>query len=273
MFKSLNKRISTPIAIIIIIVCTLIVGGIVVWQSLEVPKGGEEKITEIKPPGKKGKEERGGDVAILKLWMPGAEPDGIPTNTPTEVRFTVMVTGAFPESLQLEQIDKEGSLITAVGNLKDDGENDDLSANDGIYSGIFEIISEKEGKLYYRTTVEYGGWPYESEIYELTVTNFPVGPGPSDPDFLVVDPETGEKLYSNELIVSFKDEISDERIRQIVSVEGVSVIGTIPSIGVFQLQIAGDGTSEGVYTAVKAFQDYKEVEYAEPNYAAELDNE
>jgi len=56
MFKSLNKGISTPIAIIIIIVCALIVGGVMVWQYLETP-GGEEEMTEIKPPGEEGEEE------------------------------------------------------------------------------------------------------------------------------------------------------------------------------------------------------------------------
>lgn len=48
MFKSLNKEISTPVAIITIIVCAILVGGIIAWQYLEISKEGKE-IPEIKP--------------------------------------------------------------------------------------------------------------------------------------------------------------------------------------------------------------------------------
>lgn len=50
MFKFLNRGISAPIAIIIIVVCALLVGGIVVYQYLEIPKE-EEKTPEAKLPG------------------------------------------------------------------------------------------------------------------------------------------------------------------------------------------------------------------------------
>ncbi|MCD6298223.1 MAG: hypothetical protein J7M30_13835 [Deltaproteobacteria bacterium] len=49
MFKSTEKGISTPIVIIIIILCALLVGGIVAWQYLGMPKQ-EEEIPEAKPP-------------------------------------------------------------------------------------------------------------------------------------------------------------------------------------------------------------------------------
>jgi len=35
MFKSLNRGVSAPIAIIIIVVCALLVGGIAVWYYLK----------------------------------------------------------------------------------------------------------------------------------------------------------------------------------------------------------------------------------------------
>ena len=67
MFKSLNRGISAPIAIIIIVVCALLVGGIVVWQYLETPDG-EEKITEIKPPeGEEEEEEEEEEIQTGKF--------------------------------------------------------------------------------------------------------------------------------------------------------------------------------------------------------------
>lgn len=211
----------------------------------------------------------------LKLWMPTVEPDGIFPNTLVDVRFGVLVTGltSSPDAIQLEEVDSNGNPIRVVGNLKDDGREGDLLPNDYIYSGVFPITSEKEGKLYYRATVKYGGRVCVSETCMVAVTDFPVGPASSNPNSLVTDSKTGQKLYSNELNVRFIDGVSPERIREIVSAEKASVVGTIPSIGVFQLRIPTDSTPEGVYKAVKAFQAYKEVEYAEPNYAVELDDE
>ena len=45
MFKSLNRGISAPIAIIIIVVCALLAGGVVVYQYYGIPEG-EEKTSE-----------------------------------------------------------------------------------------------------------------------------------------------------------------------------------------------------------------------------------
>lgn len=47
----MNKKISFPIAIIIVIVCAVLVGGIVIWQYLEMPT--EIKVVETKLPEKK----------------------------------------------------------------------------------------------------------------------------------------------------------------------------------------------------------------------------
>lgn len=211
----------------------------------------------------------------LHIYNPGAEPDGIDPKLSTDVTFTVLLTGAQvpPAKVQLEQVDKEGNVISLLGDLMDDGTNGDIELGDGIYSGIFQIRSETVGILYYRTRASYEGRDYISENCSLTVTTFPVGPAPSDAEFLVIDPNTNEKLYSNELLVAFVEGTSAARIRQITVAEEVVVIGTLPSLGVFQLRIPGDGMAADVYKAIKAFQAYKEVEYAEPNYAAELDNE
>jgi len=61
MFKYLNKGISTPIAIIIIVVCALLVGGITVYQYYGMPEEEEEA------PGEKvSGEETGFTIETLK---------------------------------------------------------------------------------------------------------------------------------------------------------------------------------------------------------------
>ena len=57
----MSKKISFPIAIVIIIVCAVLVGGLVVWQYFGIPKGEEEiskrkaseELPETKSPDKK----------------------------------------------------------------------------------------------------------------------------------------------------------------------------------------------------------------------------
>ena len=51
----MNKKISFPIAIIIIIVCAVLVGGIVIWQYLKIPRGRE---TSLERPEINGNEEK-----------------------------------------------------------------------------------------------------------------------------------------------------------------------------------------------------------------------
>ena len=209
-------------------------------------------------------------VEIPTLWQPGAEPEGIEPNTPTDVTFSVLVTGlSSPLSLKLEQvIDEDNHQF--VGFLSDDGLNGDLVAGDNIYTGTFSITSNDLGKLYYRTATSHGGYDYVSETCTLTVTGLPVGPAPSDPTCLVEDPDMGVSLYSDELIIGFFDSISEERIQEIVATEGGTIVGTIPALGVCQISIPGDGTAAGIYAAIEVFEAYPEVEYAEPSYYIEV---
>lgn len=52
MFKYLNKGISTPIAIIIVLILAVAVGGYIYWQTSELQKE-EVKLPEINPPKEK----------------------------------------------------------------------------------------------------------------------------------------------------------------------------------------------------------------------------
>lgn len=213
-------------------------------------------------------------VEEIKVGQLGIEPDSVPPHYLSRVTFTVLVTGTEDlESLRLVELDLEGNIWRELGELKDDGNDPDLAAGDLIYSGSFEIASAEQGKQYYIAQTKVDVYPivYVSEPAALAITNFPIGPAASDESFLVIDSETGQKLYSNELLVSFKENISEERIREIVEAENASVTGTILSLGIYQLQIEGDGTDKGVKAAAEAFETYKEIEYAEPNYVTELD--
>lgn len=260
----MKQKVNFPLALTLIILCGVLL-VLLVWKyDLE---------TKISPFISQKSFSVENKEATLKLWMPGIEPDGIPSNIPIKVMFTVLVTGAkYLESLRLVESDLDGNILREIGELRDDGNDFDLVAGDLIYSNSFEIVSAKEGKQYYIAQTKIDAYPivYVSEPAILTITSFPIGPAPSDENLLVTDLETGQELYSNELIVSFNEGVSEERIREIIEVENASVVGTILSLGVYQLQIEGDGTARGVNVVAEALETYEEVKYAEPNYAVNI---
>jgi hypothetical protein len=209
-----------------------------------------------------------GEGDELSIVSPDAEPEGINPDVPTDIIFTSLVSGTDnqPTTLTLEEVDENSLPIVTLGTLNDNGTAGDLVAGDFIYSGTFTITGSVEGKKFYRTTTIFNGDLVISDSYPLVVTRFPVGIVPSNPDSLVEDPDTGELLYSDELANAFMEDVSPDRIEEIVTAEGATIVGTIPGLGVFQLRIPSDGTAELVWATVAAFQAYPEVEYAEPAF-------
>jgi hypothetical protein len=208
----------------------------------------------------------------FRVYALGAEPDAVTLGNKMPVLFSVLVTGgeASPESLTLIESDKDGKSILTIGVLQDNGQNGDLMQQDRIYSGTFTLSGLKEGVLFFQAQFTYANSDYRSPLYTWTVTTFPKEPHPSDPNMLVVDPVSKQKLYANEVIVSFKENTSSERIITILTEENCRLVGTIPSLGVYQILFETDKTAQAVYQMVNKLTRYKEVQYAEPNYHVEL---
>lgn len=73
-----------------------------------------------------------------------------------------------------------------------------------------------------------------------------------------------EKQYAGgELLIKFKEGVTDEIAQQIISDNDASVIKIIKGIGVYHLKLR---KGQDVEDAVKEFSSMPEVEYAEPNY-------
>lgn len=207
---------------------------------------------------------------VPELVEPGTEPAALHINTPTDVIFTCLVTGLKtpPQNLTLEAVDEPGNIIGRVGNLVDDGKDPDTTANDRIYTGLFRITATSFGNQYYRTRITYAGQTVVSPTHRLVVTEFPIGSAVSNPDKLVRDPFNEGMLYSDEVILWFVKGTSATRIKEIVSELGAEIVGTIPSLGLFQLRISGDGTASGVMAAIKILDRYPEVAHAQPSHHA-----
>ena len=74
---------------------------------------------------------------------------------------------------------------------------------------------------------------------------------------------SADKYAQGEVLVKFKDDIPFERISEILSAEGASVLKELKPQGLYLIKLE---KNQDVKDAVEIFATYGEVEYAEPNY-------
>jgi general secretion pathway protein D len=82
--------------------------------------------------------------------------------------------------------------------------------------------------------------------------------------------KTEERFKQGELLVKFKEGVSEQRISEILSSEGASIISAPKTKGPHLLKLK---EGQDVHKAVGIFAGYKEVEFAEPNYIMTMQNE
>jgi general secretion pathway protein D len=75
-----------------------------------------------------------------------------------------------------------------------------------------------------------------------------------------------ERYKQGELLVKFREGTSQERISEILRIEGASIISVLKP-GIYHIKLK---KGQDVKEAVKIFSEYNEVEYAEPNYIMKI---
>jgi general secretion pathway protein D len=81
---------------------------------------------------------------------------------------------------------------------------------------------------------------------------------------------TREKFYkSGELLVKFRDDISKERAREIITQKNATVLRYFDDINVYHLKLKPE---QEVEDAIEEFTSLPEVLYAEPNYKMKIQN-
>jgi general secretion pathway protein D len=147
-----------------------------------------------------------------------------------------------------------------------------------VIGGLMEErIEENINKVPLLGDIPLLGWLFKSKSHEKTKTNLIVFLSPH----IIKEGEQLAKLteskrldfakeadrYKNgELLVKFKDGVSDERTSEIVAEEGASIISMIKK-RLYKIKLK---EKQEVREAVKKFYKYEEVEYAEPNYEIEI---
>jgi subtilisin family serine protease len=198
----------------------------------------------------------------------GSYPSAIPIGQERDVVFTTKLSDSFdtPTEIVMEQVDGAGNVIAELGGLVDDGSSGDLLALDSVYSGTFPIRSDIEAVLHFRSRAGFAGLPEPvySENARLWVTRFPTDVGPGSGASVVINPETGFSILTDEVLVSFVDGTDPDTIESVLSSVGGEVVGTIFAIGWYQVKVPDTGDAAGIWSALEALLNRPEVASACP---------
>lgn len=146
------------------------------------------------------------------------------------------------------------------------------------------LMEEKEEENIYKVPllgdIPILGWLFKNKKLEKKKTNLLVFLTPH----IVKDAEqllkltddkklefakSGGRYKQGELLIKFSEETIEDRISEILSVEGASIISILKPKALYLIKLKKE---QDVRAAVKIFNKYKEVEYAEPNYMMKIQN-
>ncbi len=207
------------------------------------------------------------------VFVSGTDPYLIPPDTTTEVCFGVELSvpqGVDGYIVILQEVNDLG-IESSIDDLflNDDGVGGDGIANDGLFYGCVSINTEglQPGDCFSFQAVAISSEDQlESSVYDdLCVSNFPPTVSPSDLTNLMTDPESGEEVIANEMLVKFVEGTTEERIVEIIAGIGGEVVGTLPQIGWYQIRFESGLSPEEFTAKLSELRGFAEVESAEPN--------
>jgi hypothetical protein len=189
--------------------------------------------------------------------MVACNPYHLFPNTKTEVECDVTLFNYInpPEFVILTKLDKSGNFIY-LGELK----------GRGFYTGKFTFREKNEGNIWLQVFADFEGIGAKSSERkgQLEVRDLPRGFQKSDMSKLVIDPVTGNNMFSNEVIVEFTEQTASARRKEIAASVGGKLTGYYAILGAHQIKINSKGAG-GVYKAIENLKNYSEVKDARPS--------
>ena len=202
---------------------------------------------------------------MIELNSPVSDPSVIKVGHSTPVIFNVRVYPTqtdIPTSITLKQVTSDGKKVRVLGELKDDGSLPSYLAGDFVYSGRFHIQKNDEGKIYFIATYKSGIHEIRSKIYGVPVTRLPIGLQNEDPKFLA-DTGKGYKVYTNELLVIFVEGTKSNRLKEIISAVGGTIVGSMLQINGLQIHLPGNTSLKFAKSIIKKLESYPEIRSVE----------
>jgi len=148
-----------------------------------------------------------------------------------------------------------------------------------VIGGLMEErLEENINKVPILGDIPLLGWLFKNKTYEKKKTNLLVFLAPhiikdgADLATITEKKKTDfarneDRYVRGEVLVKFRDDVPFERISEIVSAEGVSLLRELQPKGLYLIKLK---EKQDVEDAVKIFAAYGEVEYAEPNYVLKI---
>ncbi len=212
----------------------------------------------------------------LILGTPQVSPVVIPPSADDQqIVITSIVSGGIhPEYLWLDEIDAEGNVIvTDVARLVDEGHENDQHRGDRIYSVTLTLNQPESTAKYYRVRAQRQQQTVASNKGTLWVSGCPLQARPSNPQLAAFDEQENADIYTNEVIITVNATPDlDELNKLSQSVEG-RVVGCIPSLNQYLLEINNIEGVDGVYEAINVLRNHPDVTMATPNVQALSEDE
>ncbi|MCB4757599.1 MAG: hypothetical protein LHV69_11325 [Elusimicrobia bacterium] len=200
------------------------------------------------------------------IYSPGLEPAGIAVGQSVIIQFSGTISGMAraPENLLVEEVDKQNSSARVLGHLFDNGKNGDHVRGDGVYTGQLRIKGSVAGFRHFRLLARVDNREIVSSASRLWVTNYPFASTATEKK-IIKDSVTGDEMYANEILVSFHEGVTEERIKNVINAENGHVLMVVPGLFIFQIGGTGKDTADAVKQWAASFQSHQEVATAEPN--------
>jgi hypothetical protein len=209
--------------------------------------------------------------AAPNIGRPILEPAAITggVRTPVRVQVEIVAPSLKLKSAKLLEVDEFGNVLRRLGQFKDNGKKGDHYPRDNIFTRQVVFKRPANSRIRLRAAVSFRGLPdavlSDVVILEVTEPGLPNQPAPSDVNRIVEDPATGTRMISNEIVVFFTEGLDLAAIQGVIATVGGTLIGRLPEIGAWQVQIPGDGAASGVLDVVGQLKSFPEVLDAHPN--------
>lgn len=213
-------------------------------------------------------------IPTLQLGAPTTKPIAIPpSSNKTNVQFISVVSGTYqPDELILDEVDANGTVVTLdVARLHDGGVDGDAFRGDRTYSGNVPVSSPTSVERLFRVRAVDDGINDDANIESGTgrfwISGCPVVARPSNPAKAMLDSRTNSFIFTDEVLVTFADDVAPDldALNDILSAVGGRVVGCIPALRQFMVEIAENSTVDDVYVDIDTLLAIDTVIDATPN--------
>lgn len=218
-------------------------------------------------------------LAAPTVSAPLVNPGAMTISSSKNVLVTVRISDPtlIVNSVQLLQVNESNVVVVRLGGLTDDGLNNDLLANDKVFTKQVTLVAPSSpGKIRLRVSAAFTGLLQrimsDVTVIDITPVGIPTDLQGADPSKMVIDPATDSGFVRNEFIASFLEGTSlDEINTAIASIPG-TLIGRLPAVNLWQIKFPGDGTLTAVENAINVLKASGKVESADPNFVVSADS-